>query len=233
MRPYGARVLSPNAARSASEPDPAARLALVMAVEVKAPQVASWESPAAAQDAGATAPSAPPPGLDTALFTSDDPRARRDLRDQIAGLERELCSIVAAALDGHGVGVQPARGRGTGARILSTDELERMRDSLAGAVQSARRELSARAEDQSSARALLERMLADPSTYRWVRVSNSDLGEPGCRHWHSRPRFGLLGVLCNWWRVKVSSGCPLARGRPVRAPLIRRRPRSELVRVRP
>src|SRR5215213_2248704 len=28
-----------------------------------------------------------------------------------------------------------------------------------------------------------------------------------------RPRYGLLGMLMNWWRVRISSGCPLARGR--------------------
>ncbi len=30
------------------------------------------------------------------------------------------------------------------------------------------------------------------------------------RHWHVRPRYGLLGMLMGWWRVKISSGCPLA-----------------------
>ena len=41
-----------------------------------------------------------------------------------------------------------------------------------------------------------------------VCVSNEDVGEPGCRDWHVRPRFGLLGMLMRWWRVIVSSGCP-------------------------
>ena len=56
------------------------------------------------------------------------------------------------------------------------------------------------------------RVLADPDEYRWVRISNDDVGERECKHWHSRPRWGLLGLLLNWWRVKVSSGCPLAKG---------------------
>jgi hypothetical protein len=25
-----------------------------------------------------------------------------------------------------------------------------------------------------------------------------------------RPRWGVLGMLMNWWRVVISSGCPLA-----------------------
>jgi hypothetical protein len=55
-------------------------------------------------------------------------------------------------------------------------------------------------------------MTEDPTAYKWIRVSNEDIGEPGCRHWHSRPRWGILGMILNWWRVKVSSGCPLAMG---------------------
>ena len=39
---------------------------------------------------------------------------------------------------------------------------------------------------------------------------HEDIGEPGCKHWHVRPRFGLVGMLMNWWRVVISSGCPLA-----------------------
>jgi len=55
-------------------------------------------------------------------------------------------------------------------------------------------------------------MSADPAGHKWIRVSNEDIGEPGCRHWHSRPRWGLLGMLKGWWRVRVSSGCPLTKG---------------------
>ena len=51
-------------------------------------------------------------------------------------------------------------------------------------------------------------MVAAPERYKWVRISNEDIGEPACKHWHSRPRFGLIGMLMGWWRVKISSGCP-------------------------
>ena len=53
-------------------------------------------------------------------------------------------------------------------------------------------------------------MLAAPADYKWLRISRADVGEPGCGHWHSRPRLGPLGMLMGWWRVKVSSGCPLS-----------------------
>jgi hypothetical protein len=42
-----------------------------------------------------------------------------------------------------------------------------------------------------------------------VKISRHDIGEPGCGGWHSQPRLGPLGMLMGWWRVKVSSGCPL------------------------
>ena len=38
-------------------------------------------------------------------------------------------------------------------------------------------------------------MLLDPAAHKWKRVSHEDIGEPGCRHWHVRPRMGLLGML--------------------------------------
>ena len=54
-------------------------------------------------------------------------------------------------------------------------------------------------------------MLFEPEAHSWEHVSSEDIGEPGCRHWHVRPRFGLIGMFLNWWRVVISSGCPLAR----------------------
>ena len=54
-------------------------------------------------------------------------------------------------------------------------------------------------------------MLLEPEAHRWEHVSSEDIGEPGCRHWPCAPRFGLIGMFLNWWRVVISSGCPLAR----------------------
>jgi hypothetical protein len=48
-----------------------------------------------------------------------------------------------------------------------------------------------------------------PERHRRMTVTSADLGEPGCRVWRMRPRLGLPGMLLGWWRVKVSSGCPL------------------------
>jgi len=138
-------------------------------------------------------------------------RAREDLRRQIGALERELGELFASAFPRGGIefGV-PAAG---GPRVLDIADLEAVRDALASRLQNARAELARRADGEQRNRELLELMIADPDRYRWLRISNDDIGEPGCRHWHSRPRWGLLGMILRWWRVKLSSGCPLGRGR--------------------
>lgn len=141
--------------------------------------------------------------------------ARSDLRRQIARMELELGELFGSAFPRAGgreiqFGV-PAPGGPP--RILSVDELERVRDSLAARLQDVRCELGALGRAEQRNRERLEMLVAEPERHRWIRISNEDIGEPGCRHWHSRPRWGLLGVLLNWWRVKVSSGCPLAGGR--------------------
>ena len=71
-----------------------------------------------------------------------------------------------------------------------------------------RRVLDERGADEEDSRTLIEEMLLDPERHQWVRVSNADIGEPGCHHWHVRPRWGVLGMLMKWWRVRISSGCP-------------------------
>ena len=155
-------------------------------------------------------PPAPPPGLDTTLYEHDELAARRDLRRQIAALEAELGRLFGAAFPRQGIDFRVA-GLG-GPRILSLDELEQVRDELLSRVKDVRGRLHDHAYVEERNRELIEEMSADPDSYKWVRVSNEDIGEPGCKHWHSRPRWGLLGALLGWWRVKISSGCPLAEG---------------------
>jgi hypothetical protein len=137
-------------------------------------------------------------------------RARADLRAQIGRLEAELGELFASAFPRRGIDWRV--GAVGGPRVLGTGELERVRDALAVRLRDARAELARRADVEEGNRLLLESMIAAPEEHRWVIVSNEDLGEQGCRHWHSRPRWGLLGMLLNWWRVRVSSGCPLAMG---------------------
>ena len=159
----------------------------------------------------ALVPPVPPEGLETGLYEHDERASRAALRRQIAAMEAALGQLFGSAFPRTGIDFRvPAPGGGP--RILSVDELERVRDGLAGRLAEVRRGLDeyGRAEEQS--RELIERMTADPRAHKWVRVANGDIGEPGCRHWHSRPRLGPLGMLMGWWRVKVSSGCPLGPG---------------------
>jgi hypothetical protein len=145
--------------------------------------------------------------LDSPLRTRvDEASARRSLREQIARLERDLAALFASAygrteLEWH-------VGAAGGPRLLSVGELEAVRDDLAGRVEDARRTLRDRAYVERKNAARIEQMLAEPERFKWVRISNEDIGEPGCKHWHSRPRLGLIGMLMGWWRVKISSGCP-------------------------
>lgn len=140
----------------------------------------------------------------------DERLARRDLRDQIAALERELGQLFASAFPRREL--EWGVGSPGGPRLLALGELERVRDALAARLADTRAEIARRADVEEANRGLLERMIAAPERHRWVIVSNEDIGEPGCRHWHSRPRWGLLGMLRGWWRIRLSSGCPLATG---------------------
>jgi len=140
----------------------------------------------------------------------DEREARRALREQIARLERVLTATALAACPRLDPG--PPLPSLAGPRVLSLGELERVRDALAGRLASLDGAVEAQGAQQARSRALLERMLADLPAHKWVRVSNEQLGEPGCRHFHVRPRLGLVGMLMGWWRVKISSGCPLAWG---------------------
>ncbi|MGH2924150.1 MAG: hypothetical protein ACRDKH_09005 [Solirubrobacterales bacterium] len=153
-------------------------------------------------------PPAPPPGLDTALYEHDERAARADLRRQIAAMEAELAELFASAFPRQGIEFKVPGAAGP--RVLSVDELERVRDSLATRLADVKGRLDDAGHVEQLNRRLIERMADAPEEYKWVRVSNEDIGEPGCRHWHSRPRYGLIGMLRGWWRVKVSSGCPLA-----------------------
>ena len=140
----------------------------------------------------------------------DERAARANLREQIAKLERELAQAFVSAYPRHGLDWSvPARG---GPRLLTLGELERVRDRLDARLRDTRADLSHRAEREEHNRRLIERMMLDPGSYKFVRVSREDIGERGCGHWHVRPRLGLIGMLMGWWQVKLSSGCPLARG---------------------
>jgi hypothetical protein len=155
-------------------------------------------------------PPVPPEGLDSILYEHDERDARADLRRQIAAMELALARLFGSAFPRKGIDFSvPGMG---GPRLLSVDELEKVRDGLAARIQEVMAHLHDYAVVEESNRDLIERMTADPASYAWVRVYNEDIGEPGCKNWHAKPKWGVLGMLLGWWRVKISSGCPLAEG---------------------
>ena len=153
-------------------------------------------------------------GTLTAVAVLDAPRtdaeagARRALRDQIARLERELAAVLASTYPR--IAAPPEPGRIGGPRLLGLAELERTRDALAGRVTDVHRRAAAQRERQAAARVRLQALLADPPAHKGERIAHAELGLPGCTVYAVLPRFGPVGLLTNWWRVKVSSGCPLA-----------------------
>lgn len=133
--------------------------------------------------------------------------ARRALRRQVSKLEREVADAVCAAFP-EVLELAPApRAR---AGVLQVGELEALRDHLVDRLADARRQLAGFGRSQEEARARLERMLLDPAAYRGCRISQRELGEPGCGVWRVAPRLGIIGRMMGWWQVKLSSGCPLA-----------------------
>jgi hypothetical protein len=156
-------------------------------------------------------PSAPQVPLSSAPVTDVDQAeraARRTLRAQISRLERELADAFVTAYPMGGL-EHPAERDGW-PRLLDLGELERVRDELTERLRSARVTIAERAEVHVANRLHLERMLLEPARHRFARVSQADIGEPGCGVWQVKPRLGLIGMLMGWWEVKLSSGCPLA-----------------------
>src|SRR3954453_6280110 len=140
----------------------------------------------------------------------DEVAARRDLRDQVARLERELQDTLVTAFPRTGLDVSLTARRTGGPRVLTLGELEDLRDRLSAKLVEARGELAQRVDAEHENRLLLERMLLEPGKYRHVRIRNADVGIGGCGIWQVRPRLGLIGMLCGWWQVKLSSGCPVS-----------------------
>jgi hypothetical protein len=144
------------------------------------------------------------PGCTEAI---DERAARRTLRDQVERLEYELSSLVVSAWPRRGLDL-PVGGR-SGPGLLSLGELEELRDDLVGRAEYVRAQLAEGSRLEEQHRRRIEEMLLEPERHKWLRIGNEHIGEPGCKHWHVQPRWGILGMLMNWWRVRISSGCPL------------------------
>ncbi len=131
---------------------------------------------------------------------------RRDLRTQIGRLDAELGMYAHEDRDLGGPGTLALV---AAPRLLDAAELERARDRLIARLGAARAEAGRRGLTQQAARARVEEMIRDPSSFRRGVVTAAETGDADCRRWRVVPRFGPIGALAGWWRVKVSSGCPL------------------------
>jgi hypothetical protein len=138
--------------------------------------------------------------------TDAEAGARRALRDQIARLERELAGILASTYPR--IAAPSGTGRAGAPRLLDLAQLERTRDALAARVSDVQRRAADQATRQAAARARLQAMLSDPPAHKGERIANAELGLPGCTTYAVLPRLGPVGLLTDWWRVKISSGCP-------------------------
>jgi hypothetical protein len=138
----------------------------------------------------------------------DETAARRELRRQIADLERQLSDALVTAFPYTAVDVQvPGR---SGPRILELGDLEVQRDALGAKLREVREVLTERSRQVEANHVLLERMLLEPKRYKFTRLYRSELDQGGCGAYHVHPRLGIIGMLMGWWHVKLSSGCPLA-----------------------
>jgi hypothetical protein len=148
----------------------------------------------------------------------DERAARATLREQIARLERERSQIVAERFP-FILAPAPVPSVADGPAILGLGELERVRDQLVRSVHELRTAVRQRDEHERRAHEQLRRMRCEPRRHKFARLPVRDLGTGVCGVWEVRPRLGLIGMLAGWWQVKLSSGCPLARGsRSTRGP---------------
>jgi DNA-binding transcriptional regulator YhcF (GntR family) len=142
---------------------------------------------------------------DVPRVEGDERLGRQELRRQIAHLEAQLAAYPGDSRK-PGEPTHPLlRPKG---HVPDMAELEQIRDDLIERLDRARAAAERRSKRQRGARARLEEMAADPAAHKWETVGSEELGEPGCGTWEVQPKWGPVGALMNWWRVKVSSGCP-------------------------
>ena len=160
-------------------------------------------------DSELTPPAEKPASIDPAEIV-DQPgdllAARRSLRAQIARLESELAPYT----EHLGLSDPPPPVSEPTAHVADIGELEATRDALIEQLRETRAEAVKQADRQQSARTKLDEMVKDPAAHRWDVVSDKEIGDPGCKTYQVQPAWGPIGALMNWWRVRVSGGCPLA-----------------------
>jgi hypothetical protein len=145
--------------------------------------------------------------LDLDLRLTPGRTARHQFHRQIARLEHELAETLARLDVAHRPLRQPQAAT-PAPRVLTGEELEAARDALVARLSDAQDLITRQSADRADAQALLKRMSDAPAEYRWTTITTKDLGVEGCKSWQSVPVLGPVGMLGNWWRIRMSSGCP-------------------------
>lgn len=145
--------------------------------------------------------------LDLDLRLAPDRTTRHQFREQIARLELRLTEAL-TKLDANHRPSPRQKSADPAPRMLTGEELEATRDALVARLSEVQDVIARQTADYTGARALLKRMSDAPAEYRWTKVTTKDMGVEGCRSWQSVPVMGPVGMLGNWWRIRVSSGCP-------------------------
>jgi len=143
-------------------------------------------------------------GLDVDLRTGL--AQRREFLRHIDKLERDVQRVLSAIAPRNRPALPPVPGNGP--RLLTMKQLELVRDALSTQLTVAEEALAVQVHTRHEKRSLLKRMTEEPTKFRWARVTSVDVGLPGCLTWESVPRLGPVGMVKNWWRIRISSGCP-------------------------
>jgi hypothetical protein len=157
----------------------------------------------ASRDPGDPVTAALLPAARIARNAVDEAAARRDLRAQIARLDRRLAAACATA-------PVPRRREAPRGRGCSTSP-----SSSASATSSRRRSPSRGVRPAAPAPRTATRGCGSrrSSPIRAGTATSAsrlhELGLPGCGVYRARPRFGAVGRLAGWWEITLSSGCPL------------------------
>lgn len=157
-------------------------------------------------DLGGAAEEPPPVDFERIVKGGETIDARRSLRAQIARLEAELAPYT----EHLGLADPPAPISEPTGHVADVGELEATRDALVAQLRETRAEAAKQTDRERSARARLDEMVKDPAAHKWDVISNEEIGEPGCTTYEVQPAWGPIGALMNWWRVRVSGGCPPA-----------------------
>jgi hypothetical protein len=144
--------------------------------------------------------------LDDPILLKTGLAQRLEFMRHIERLELDLQQVLAALTPRNRP--MPSSANKARPHLLSMTELELVRDALAIELGHAELALSTQTRTRREKRSLLKRMTEEPVKFRWAKVTTVDLGEPGCRSWEVVPKLGPVGMLANWWRVRISSGCP-------------------------